>query len=403
MREVLKLVKPASEERDKIRGIIKKFSRNVKLKGAKTEVGGSIAKDTWLKGEHDIDIYAKFSPASYSRKDISAILKRALEKKHEVEDVYGSRTYYRIREGDYLLEIIPILEIKNVKQAKNITDISPFHVKYVKKHSKLTDDIRIAKAFCKANNLYGAESYIQGFSGYALEILTIHHGSFDKLMKAAAKWEPKMIIDPEKHYKYRNVMHSLNRSKTVSPLILIDPVQADRNAAAGLGREKYEKLIQLARAYSKKPSLDFFKKKEFDADSLKKKALVTEADATKERRDVAGAKLLKAFEFIKKELRYHDFEIKKADWQWEPGKKALLWFELKQDKLADTKKHYGPPLELKTSVNKFKQAWKGEKFGTEGNKCYVIIKREHTDARELIGMLLKDRYLNDKAKRLKLL
>ena len=43
--------------------------------------------------------------------------------------------------------------------------------------------IRIAKAFCHANNSYGAESYINGFSGYALELLVYYYGSFLKFIK----------------------------------------------------------------------------------------------------------------------------------------------------------------------------------------------------------------------------
>ncbi len=242
MQEALNLVKPSQEERDKIKKIITEFSKKVKIKNAKIEVGGSIAKDTWLKGEHDIDIYIKFNKKLYEKKDISAITQKALEKHHETERVHGSRDYYRIYESEYIIEVIPILDISKASQAKNITDISPFHVKYIKKHKKLVDEIRLAKAFCKANNLYGAESYIKGFSGYVLEILTSHYGSFNKLMKAAAKWDSRTVLDPAQHYKYKNVLFTMNRSKLTSPLTLVDPVQAERNAAAGLGEKKYLKL-----------------------------------------------------------------------------------------------------------------------------------------------------------------
>ena len=403
MQEALKLFKPTAEERKKINGIISKFLKTVKIKDAKTEIGGSIAKDTWLKGEHDLDIYVKFDQKKYANKDISAILKKVLEKKYKIEDMHGSRTYYRAYEDKYVLEVIPILNIKKVSQAINITDVSPFHVKWVRKNRKLVDDIRLAKALCKANNLYGAESYIKGFSGYVLEILVAHYGSFNKLMKAAAKWAAATMLDPARHHKNKNIRFMLNKSKLESPLILIDPVQSDRNAAAGLGNDKYLRFIRLAKEYAKKPSSRLFEKKTFSADGLKKRFMVVEAEGTEGRRDVVGAKLLKTFEFLSLELERNDFTIKKSDWHWAAGHKILFWFALEKEELEPWKKHLGPPLKLKNRIEEFKNRWKGLELKIEGDKCYVMIKREHANARELIKETLKNEYLKDKAEKLRLL
>ncbi len=400
MQEILEQVTPTAEERQSISKTIKEFSKKVKIKGAKIEVGGSIAKDTWLRGEHDLDIYVKFGK-QHQNKDISAILKKALEKKYKITSVHGSRTYYRIDEKGYAMEVIPILSIAKVSQAKNITDVSPFHVKFVNKHKKLTGEIRLAKALCKANNLYGAESYIKGFSGYVLEILIIHYGSFIKLLKAATKWKTTEVLDPKKYYKKADVLFNLNRSKLTSPLILVDPVQSDRNAAAGLGKDKYDKLIHLAKDYLKMPSAGFFRKKEADIGQLKKIALVIEATATRGKRDITGARLMKIFEFISRKLADNNFKAKEADWQWAPGKEAVMWFILEKPELPKIKKHYGPPLRLPESVAKFREAWKGHKIIMEGDKCYAMIERDYTDAKSLVKALLKDSYLKGKANSIK--
>jgi len=37
---------------------IKKLNKN--LKGAEAIIGGSVAKGTWLKGEHDVDVFVLF-------------------------------------------------------------------------------------------------------------------------------------------------------------------------------------------------------------------------------------------------------------------------------------------------------------------------------------------------------
>jgi len=78
-----------------------------------------------------------------------------------------------------LFEFIPVVTIHKASDAQNITDISPLHVAWVNKHiGKLRNDIRLAKLFCKAQGLYGAESHIRGFSGYLLELLVIAYGGF---------------------------------------------------------------------------------------------------------------------------------------------------------------------------------------------------------------------------------
>lgn len=59
----------------------------------------------------------------------------------------------------------------------------------------------------------------------------------------------------------KKLYEKLNYSKKQSPLVLIDPIQPDRNAAAALSQEKYQKFIQVSKEYLKNPSDDFFEKK----------------------------------------------------------------------------------------------------------------------------------------------
>jgi len=75
--------------------------------------------------------------------------------------------------------------IKALDLKKNITDISPLHALWIRKNSneKVRDEIRKFKYFLKINDLYGAESYIRGFSGYIAEILVIYYKSFNNLIK----------------------------------------------------------------------------------------------------------------------------------------------------------------------------------------------------------------------------
>ena len=298
IKEILTKIKPTKEEVTLVNEIYKNIKSKIKIKDAVVELGGSGAKDTWLSKTNDIDIYVKFNKSKYSKKDISTILEKSLKKHFRISKLHGSRDYFQIKIKKFTVEIIPILKINKVKEAENITDISPFHVKYVKKYNK-GDEIRLVKEFCKAQNCYGAESYIQGFSGYVLEILTIKYGSFNNFIKNISKWKKPTLIGN------KNLINKLNKSKTKSPLILIDPVDEDRNASAAVNEEKYNQLITSCKNYLKKPSEKFFIKQEFNLEKIKNKyknknLIILNIKPLTGKQDVVGSKLLKCLNYIQK-------------------------------------------------------------------------------------------------------
>ncbi|MDD5178521.1 MAG: nucleotidyltransferase domain-containing protein, partial [Candidatus Nanoarchaeia archaeon] len=188
LKETINRIKPGISETKEAISIINSIIKRIKIKNTKVSIGGSWAKNTHLTGNHDIDIYVKFNLNEYQKKDISKILEKELRKHFKIEKLHGSRDYFQIKKEHYTIELIPILEINKASEAKNITDISPLHVKFVNKNKKYSDHIRLSKRFAKVAKVYGAESYIKGFSGYVLEILTIYYKSFNNLIKAVSKW-----------------------------------------------------------------------------------------------------------------------------------------------------------------------------------------------------------------------
>lgn len=387
LKRVLAKIKPSKQEEQEVKKVAKNIINKIRIKDAKPVLGGSGEKGTWLRGTHDIDIYVKFDPKKYKNGEISQILKKELKKKFsKTETLHGSRDYYRIFTSNYTTEVVPIMDIKKVEESQNITDVSPFHAKWVKKHKK-GDEIRLAKAFCRAQNCYGAESYIQGFSGYVLEILTVHYGSFESLLKNAAKWKNKEYIDQEKHGV------KLNKAKTYSPLILIDPVQADRNAAAALGREKYHQFIQAAQKFLHDPKEEAFEKKEITEEQLKHKAegkelVMIEVTPLKGKEDVVGAKLLKALEYLRNKLAKEGFKIYDHNWKWD--KKALFWFILDKEELGEFKEHKGPRLNQTKHVGKFKQKNKDYELYEKNGRIYAKIPRKYTKPEQMIKEIVKE-------------
>lgn len=401
LRKVLGTIKPSKDEEGHVKKISDDVIKKIKVKDAKVILGGSGAKGTWMKGTHDIDIYVKFNPKKYKNKDISKILAKELKKKFSrVSTLHGSRDYFRISKEGFTFEIVPIMDIKKAPEAANITDISPLHTRWVRKYSKLADDIRLAKAFCRAQSCYGAESYIRGFSGYVLEILVINYGSFERFIKAVSNWKSKEYVDFAKHGV------ELNRAKMQSPLILIDPVQADRNAAAALSREQYTKLIDAAKKFLKNPSEEFFIKKEITIEDLKAKSkgkalVLYEVIPLSGKEDVVGAKLLKAFTYLKNVFLREGFIVYDASWSWD--KKALFYFMVNPDLLPEFKIHEGPKVSQEMHSSRFRD--KNRKyalFESNGRLC-AKIPRKFRDAKSFSSSLVKDPSLKQWVKSLKVL
>lgn len=374
---------PTKQDVKKVNAIVSDLLKKIKVKDAITIVGGSTAKNTWLRNNIEIDVYVKFNYKKYSSlsSKLSDMLYSQLKNKFKLIRLHGSRDYFQARYDGYVVEIIPILDIKKSSEAKNITDISQLHVKYVRKYPKLSNQIRLAKAFAKANGFYGAESHIQGFSGYVLELLVIHYGSFRKMAEAISRWKSTTEIGN------KNLIATLNESKKVSPLILIDPVQPDRNAAASVSQEKYDLFIKSARAYLAHPTDFFFRKKEFNLEKISgKDVLVLEIAPFVGKRDVIGSKILKAFEYIKTQVELNDFKLKNLGWHWIEGKKAYFWFKHDGKALPDTKLLPGPPIKNPQWLESFRKVHR--KIIIKNGRAYAEVKREFTDLKRFISSLL---------------
>lgn len=407
LNQALEALKPTKEEEkvffDRINLILKEI--NSGLKGAKAVLGGSASKGTWLKDAHDADIFVQFNYNQFKDKSdkLSDILEKHLNKKFKnLERIHGSRDYFQIKRENITYEIVPVLKITKPEQAKNITDISLLHTGWVNEHSRYADDIRLMKQFCKSAKIYGAESYIKGFSGYICEILVIHYKGFMKLVRAASKWKEKTVIDTEKYYKgKKEILFNLNKAKTEGPLVLVDPVQKTRNAAAALSEEKYAIFIDRCKKFLKKESLKFFEIHEITEDELKKKAkkdklIIVKAESRPGKTDVAGSKLLKVYQFIKQKLGEKEFKLKDLGWRWDKEKDALFWFIVDKKKLSAYQIREGPPKKEKIYVEYFKK--RHPKTFVKGRKVYAREKRDFREADKLISALIEDGYVKDKVK-----
>lgn len=411
VKEAKKNIENAPEALKLAQAFVKKLEKEIKKEdsGAEVLLGGSLAKGTYLSGDFDVDIFARF-PSNHTDQEISTLTLKAIKRiTGNIDVLHGSRDYYRVNEK-LIFEIVPVIKVKKTSDARNVADMSPLHVAYFNKKAgkseKLRTEIRITKLFLKANGLYGAESHIGGFSGHVVDLLLIHYGSFENLIQKVALWKNKKIIDLEKHHN--NPLFVLNSSKIANPLIIIDPVQDSRNAAAAVTEEKYRQFITLCKEFKKKPSTDFFKNKSLKESvksalsklkgaASRENVFVIKAEPADTKPDVAATKILKIKEFIERSLADDEFTVLWSGW----NQKETIAVIVKEKMLSESRIHQGPLKEMEGYVLDFKK--KHSVVNEKEGRLYSTDKRERRTPSETISYALATPYVRTKCKSIKLL
>ncbi|MBU0894920.1 MAG: nucleotidyltransferase domain-containing protein [Nanoarchaeota archaeon] len=404
LNNVLEKIKLTKEDSTRIEKSLGNFLEQIKKRinelkiDVEIFVGGSFAKKTVIKKDiYDIDIFLRFNKKY--KEEISKITEKIIKNIGGFTIIHGSRDYFKIQIfSDFFIELIPVLKVKNPKQAENITDLSYAHVSYIKrrvKNPKLLDDIMLAKAFCYANHCYGAESYINGFSGYALELLIYYYKGFMKFIKAISKIDikKKLVIDIEKLYKNKStILIDINSAKLESPIILIDPTYKQRNALAALSDETLEKFKKSCKDFLSEPSEEAFELKKTDLEQIKKDAkssksefILLEAHTNKQEGDIAGSKLLKFYKHFSEEIQ-NFFLIKDKGFNYNKKNAARFFFVVKNKGEILIS---GPCLKDEKNAKKFKK--KHQTYFTKKNKLYSKNKIEDNINKFIDNWILKNK------------
>ncbi len=404
LKKVLKRVKPSKKEVKKINSVVKKLKKkikeSVKEQGIKAEVviGGSVSRNTFTKGKHDLDFFVRFmredSLKKYSRKIMMGL-------NVAYNTIHGTRDYYNFEFEGYDVELIPTLKIKKPENAENSTDVSYFHINYLKKKyektPELRDNIRIFKQFCRGVDVYGSESSKQGISGYVAELLIIHYKSFKKLLEKMEEAKPKIIIDIEKDYKNKNVLKKMNKSKTRgAPIVLVDPVLPERNAAASLSYNTFSKMLYNIRLFIRKPSIKYFNIQHTTIEDIYKKSnkrgtrLFYFELRNSKKYDVFKAKLLKKLKKLIRMLKREGWSI--YNYGILDGEKKI-YFELETIRMSKSKQHIGPMVWIDSEdFEKFLKKWKynvlGKPYVKDSHLVVDVFRKQNI--KEEIESYLKD-------------
>ncbi|MCW4045388.1 MAG: CCA tRNA nucleotidyltransferase [Candidatus Bathyarchaeota archaeon] len=410
--EILEKITPTKEKKAKIEALVRKLERKVAAactkRGVKATVRaeGSVAKDTWLNEDPDIDVFMRL-PASIDRKTLGKI---SLEIAREATE--GSRQVERFAEHPYLeafvdnvrVNIVPCYAVKQGEWL-SATDRTPFHTDYAKKHlnQQLRSEVRLLKKFMQGIGVYGAEIKTGGFSGYLCELLVLHYESFTETLKTFAQYTQRIIIDIENYYSGRQNGLQLLFNE---PLVIIDPVDKARNVASAVQSEKLYTFIGAAREFLKSPSTEFFyppKTKALPLNALQQQldncgaAYVFLLCAIDEAvPDVLWGQLYRTQRSLRKLLELNDFRVlRNAVWSDEKTLSIFI-FELEQRFLPSVKKHLGPPLTHENECTNFLAKYAQGNSNVISGPCIedgrwtVELKRRYTDVVSLLAEKLKE-------------
>ncbi|MEM2987851.1 MAG: CCA tRNA nucleotidyltransferase [Candidatus Bathyarchaeia archaeon] len=410
-KDVLERVTPTREKREKIKVLAKELQAKVASAAADfgvkaiVRLEGSIAKDTWLSEEPEIDVFMRL-PTSIPRKSLGEvalkIARRATEGARQVER-FAEHPYLEAFIGDVRVNIVPCYDAKPGEWL-SATDRTPYHTDYVKKRltRQMKDEVRLLKRFMKGVGVYGAEIKVGGFSGYLCELLIISYGNFANTLKAFAQHKRRMVVDIENHYRGREDELPLLFSE---PLVIVDPVDMGRNVASAVQSQKLYTFVAAARAFLEKPSLKFFYPPETKPLTTKElKARISTRGSimlfvvfgkVEAVPDVLWGQLYKSQRSLTKLLELNDFGLLRCTaWSSEKDLNAFV-FELESRYLSPVKKHLGPPMERERECKSFLTKY-ADSAGTvagpyiEDGRWIVHVRRKYTDAAALLYERLRD-------------
>ncbi len=265
--EILSAIEPSIEDRQKIQTLTEKLqgkaSEIVKTIDKKIDVSieGSFAKDTWIRGEADIDLFLLFPP-EVVRTEFESLALEIGEKilaPNKTRRRFAEHPYLETEIDDIRVNVVPAYKVGR-GHWRSATDRTPFHTRYIEKNLEAVKrrEVRLLKQYMKGTGTYGSEIRVGGFSGYLAEIIILEYGSFLNTIENAARWQGAAIIDVEKHYEGKGNLRDLFNE----PLIVIDPVDIQRNIASAVTLGKLNEFIAACREFQRRPNREFFFPKE---------------------------------------------------------------------------------------------------------------------------------------------
>ncbi|MCK4634508.1 MAG: CCA tRNA nucleotidyltransferase [Candidatus Aenigmarchaeota archaeon] len=405
LNKALKMSIPDEEERKITDNLCQKILESFQKVAAGFDIRamfcGSVAKGTWLAKNKDIDMFLLFNertPRKELEKTGMMIAKKTITNlwgKYEI--AYSEHPYVRGFLADHRVEIVPAYDVASAEKIKSAVDRTPYHVRYVENRitENQANEVRLLKKFCRGIGVYGSDLKTEGFSGYLCELLIIEYENFENLLKEVSNWNPGEIIDMEHQQTKEKIMKKFHGD----PLVVIDPVDRNRNVASVLSAEKFLLFVKKCREFLENPDIEFFEEKKRSVPELAEirdemghrdtKFFMIKFRAPVTQEDVMWPQLRKFRRRITDLLEDGDFKVMRSD-VWSDGIKCIVVIELLNEELPNIQVREGPSIFDKQGTLGFLRRYEGYNVFVENNKWFVEYSRRH---RKALGLL--EEFLNN--------
>src|SRR5919109_577494 len=384
--------KPKQVKLEKISKEIQKEIANFKdNRISRVLVGGSFAKGTWLESDTDIDFFVMIEP-SVERNEFEELGKsigyHAL-RKYKPYLRYSEHPYVEGKVDGTRVNIVPCYRVEKSKW-KSAADRSPFHTDFMqdKLNDNLKSQVRVLKKFLKAVGIYGSQIAVSGFSGYVTEVLVLKYGSFEGVLKLFSEFEPNHIISlypPDEKIV----------EKFASPIIIIDPIDSNRNLGAAISADCVAKFALASRQFLKNPSIEFMRKsgklKPKIIKQIESNLLIIEFKIQKRSPDILWGQLKRKLTSISKMLSNSRFEIIKKYCYTDEDKHAVFIFIFEYANLPKITVNRGPEVYLKSETDAYikKRGDKSIMMWTDGMRIQSIEETKSISIKQYANEIIK--------------
>ncbi|MEK6976274.1 MAG: CCA tRNA nucleotidyltransferase [Candidatus Thermoplasmatota archaeon] len=260
--EVLAEITPTADEDRALQSIVAELEAQAQAAMAeqrlpgRAAVQGSTAKDTWLRGGADIDLFLLLDPSVPVERLESAAVSVGTKVLPDARKKYAQHPYLSGTFRDHAVDLVPAYAVASAGAKMSAVDRTPFHTAWVRAHLDVAarGQVRLAKRWLRGVGAYGAQTALGGFSGYLVEVLVGRFGSFPSVLDwLAADAKPRRLAVPAAGQPGPDQVKD-----DVSPLVVVDPVDPARNCAAAVTATTLALACGAARAYQAAPDRRFF-------------------------------------------------------------------------------------------------------------------------------------------------
>jgi len=268
LQQVNRKIVPSDQEQEKMDRLSQTIQHEVEdvlaSSGIQAKVSpqGSFARGTWISHEADLDIFARFPPTmereEWVEKAFPAM--RKYFSRYRVIERYAEHPFLEFRVDGVRVNIVPSYDV-NKGEWKSATDRTPYHTEFMQTHltSELRREARLLKKFAKGIGTYGAEIKIGGFSGMLIDTLVLYYQSFMETLTHASSWTKGAHLEIGKP---EGIVSPTEKDPNVD-LVVIDPVDPNRNLAAAVRPDKLWNFVAAGRQFLRNPGLWYFFPPEF--------------------------------------------------------------------------------------------------------------------------------------------